>query len=127
MPTTPFTILQSLCEKRTSCRRFSDREVGHEIIEKILLLAKTSPYASGLNNWEIQVITSKDSIAAMADAVRAMAVEMSCGIRDDLRDGFANYSKSFTFFENAPLVLLFTFRVPPVISSMMGNAMTGEL
>lgn len=122
-----YEILKSICQNRKSTRRFSDKGVPEEAIQRIIKIAKTSPYASGLKNWDIQVITSRDLIIKAAESVHKKTSEMAASIKDDFKDYFINYTKSFSFFENAPVLIILTFRVPPIIVGLMGKNATPEV
>lgn len=121
-----YEVLKSICQGRKSTRCFSAKEVPDEAIQKIVDIAKTSPYASGLKNWEIQVITSRDKITKAAECVNARALEMSSSVKEDFKGFFMNYSKSFTVFENAPVLIVLTFRISPIMAGMMRQNATSE-
>lgn len=116
-----YEILKSICQARKSIRRFSDGELPEESIQKIIEIARTAPYASGLKNWNIQVVKSKEVISQMAECIKRNADKMSLLVKENLRQDFLNYSKNFTFFGNAPVIFILTFRVSPVIKAMMGD------
>jgi nitroreductase len=116
-----FEILKFLCESRKSTRSFSDKTVSDSSIEKIMQIVRTSPYASGLKNWEIQVVTSKEIMEKMAEQVAQKVQGMKPFVRDDVQEYFENYSKSFLFFKTAPVLFILTFRVSPLMTSIMGR------
>jgi nitroreductase len=127
MSTNNYDILKSICENRKSTRSFADKEVPKEDIQKIIDIAKTSPYASGLTNWEIEVITTPEMITKLSVCVKQKATELTSLIRDDVKEHFLTYSKSFSFFENAPVLFILTFRISPIIMGMMGNKADASL
>jgi nitroreductase len=116
-----YDILKTICQNRKSTRRYSNEAVPDEVIQKIIDIAKTSPYASGLKNWDIQVVNSKDDIEKIAECVKNKASEMAEKAKEDLRDHFLNYTKNFTFFESAPAIIILTFRISPIMQAMMGS------
>ena len=113
-----YQILKSICEKRKSVRLFSDKPVSKDSIEKIKNIAYTSPYTSGKKNWEIIVVENKESIRTIAQIVKKHSDEIEKKIREDFREGYGEYAKSFTVFETAPVLFILTFRVPYALSLM---------
>lgn len=122
-----FEYLQSICSSRKSTRTFSNEPVSQNDIQKILDIVATSPYASGQKNWEVLTLTDANEIKQIAEIVKNKAVELQSIIRDDFKEHFMHYSKSFSFFENAPVLFILTFRISPVIQGMMGDSITEEL
>jgi nitroreductase len=116
-----YKALHDLCGSRKSVRRFSNRRVSPEDIGRIRDIALTSPYASGKKYWDVLFIDDADTIGQVASAVRAGVETMSSGIKEDFKDGFRTYAKSFTFFENAPLIAIPVFRAPAVVSFMLND------
>ncbi len=116
-----YETLKHICTNRKSTRKFSEQEVSPETIEKILEIAKTSPYASGRKNWEIVVVDNRQTIQTLADCVRNHCNKFSSEMKEEFRESFLQYAKSFTFFENAPVLLVLTFRVTPIMTYMLGS------
>lgn len=113
-----YQALFDLCAARTSRREFLDRPLDPDLIEKIKALAYTSPYASGRKNWEIEVVTDRVAIAAMAAAIEKRVIELHEHTRADFRDEFAAYARNFSTFKAAPAVFVPTFRIAPSLSLM---------
>lgn len=111
--------LKNLCEKRHSCRSFTDHPVAPELIQKIKHIALTSPYVSGKKNWEIMEITDRKIISLIAAAVRQKSKQLRSHMNNDFQASFGDYARMFTVFENAPVLLLPTFRISAGFSLMM--------
>ena len=122
-----FETLQSLCISRKSTRRFANKEVSFDLLEKIISVAKTSPYASNFKNWDIQVVSSKELINNVSDSVQVKIQELELLVKDDLRAYFQNYSKSFVFFNEAPVLLVLSYRISPVMQGLMGSNANEEI
>ncbi|MCP4218230.1 MAG: nitroreductase family protein [bacterium] len=116
-----YTSLLALCNCRKSTREFSDKPVPHELIEKILTVARTSPYASNKKSWEMLTITERPVIDELAEAVRLAVQKAAACIRDDLSAGFQEYAAHFSMFQSAPLLLVPVFRVGKSFTYMMGK------
>ncbi|MEA3492675.1 MAG: nitroreductase family protein [Campylobacterota bacterium] len=114
-----YESFRELSLSRHSTREFSETKVPQDRVEKILELAATSPYASVKSNWDIKVIDDPQIIKEIASRVKEYTDELTPKIRDDFRDGFMEYSKSFVAFEDAPLILIPTFKVNYSLSLMV--------
>ncbi len=82
-----------ISKKRRSIRRFSEKKVNEEIIDKILDIIKLSPTAGNLDDFKVTVVKSRE-------------------IRQDLQE--------VTFVDNAPVVLIFS-ALPEVSSKYYGK------
>lgn len=111
--------LKEICENRKSRRVFKDIPVSDEMIEKILYIAKTSPYAAGKHNWDLQIIKDKEILKKIADAVREKNSTLTNYLDDEYVEGFRQYSSNFVFFENAQRVIFLNFRIQRSVSLML--------
>ena len=106
-----YNSLRIICERRRSVRAFSDRNVDSEDIEKIMMVAHTSPYASNRKNWELVVVNDKEQIKNIAELVRNRIEQLKKNVREDLREQFGQYATNFLAFEKAPVLIITTFRI----------------
>ena len=88
-----YTQLMELSQKRRSIRKFSEKKVNEEIINKILDIVKLSPTAGNLEDFKVTVVKSRE-------------------IRQDLQE--------ITFVDNAPVVLVFS-ALPEVSKKYYGQ------
>ncbi len=116
---TDYETLLKICESRRSTRVFDERPVPDEIIEKIIKVAYTSPYASGKKNWEIMSITNRELLVEMKKVIEKCTEEIQTSIRTDMRDQVEAYAKNFTVFASAPAVFVLKFRSAPSLSLMI--------
>ena len=114
-----YESFRELSLTRHSSREFSTKRVSQDMIDKILELAATSPYASGKKNWDIKVIDDPKIILEIANSVKEYTEKLMPKIRDDFQDGFTEYSKSFIAFKDASLILIPTFKVNYSLSLMV--------
>jgi nitroreductase len=119
--------LLALCMARKSCRRFKDDPVSEELIDRILALATTSPYASGRKNWKVLVVNKPETIQYMASAVRKHSRTMAARVDREMAGLFSHYAMNFALFERAPLLLVPVFRVAPVLKSLLREQCPEEL
>lgn len=91
---------------RRSVRSFGDKEVPDEYIEKILKAAHVAPSGSNQRNWEFIVIKDKQGKEELKEIVVKRIDEISSKIvSEKAKREFKNYSKYFTFFSDAPVVI----------------------
>ncbi len=114
-----YEAFRELSLSRHSIREFRDTKVPQDMVDKILELAATAPYASGKKNWDIKVIDDTQTIQAIADSIEAYTTALAPKIREDFREGFIEYSQSFIAFKDAPLLLIPTFKVNYSLSLMV--------
>lgn len=114
-----YPTLKSLCQSRHSSRRFLDAPVPQDLIDKILDIARTSPFAGGSKSWEVVVVREPDRIEVLARAVRVRINELHDAIRPEFRSAFLDYSVNFTAFERAPVVMLPVVRIIPTLTIML--------
>jgi nitroreductase len=115
-----YDSLKYICQKRRSVRDFQETPVSEQDIQKILEIARTSPYASNKKNWEIIVIDNPTLIRDIAAGVKRSAETLAFEkIREDFKEGFSQYAKNFYAFQTAPVLLIPVFRASKSITYMM--------
>lgn len=114
-----YESLEYICKHRKSIRRFKEKPVPQDAIEKILEIAHTSPYVSGRKNWDIVVVTDRSKIQKACDIVTRSCENLQENIREEYSDFFRDYSHHFTFFHQAPVLFLPCFRFSPTLSFML--------
>ncbi len=58
----------SLIEKRRSIRKFLDKPVPEDLIEKLVEAALRSPSSRGINPWEFIVVTDRERLVQLSKA-----------------------------------------------------------
>jgi nitroreductase len=119
---TPYEVLEQICETRRARRDFAPGQLDEALIEKILRVAHTSPYASGRTNWDVQVVTDRELITGMAAAVEEKVREIRKRIRSDFEAEFVAYAENFMGFARAPALFVPTFRAAKNFSPMVEDA-----
>lgn len=118
----------SLCERRRSYRQFNPKDSLTETeVQQILDLAAHSPFASGRKNWKIAVVTQKDVIENLAQAVRQEAEALSEKMEEESSRFFLNYAKSFTFFKDAPALFIPYCRESATMKSLLRENASPEI
>jgi nitroreductase len=122
-----YDALSDICTERRSCRSFSSDDIPADHIRKIISLAKTSPYAGGRKNWDIITVDNKNTITRLSRAIQEEAESAAALIEEENRKAFLNYSRSFYFFEQAPVLLVPVFRVSPIMKALFRDKTNDSL
>jgi nitroreductase len=111
--------LMKLCSARHSCRSFDTRPVSAEDVQRVVKAAAAAPFASGSKSWEIAVVDRSAVIKEMAAAVRRRSGELAAKMKNEDRKEFLDYSRFFTAFETAPVVLVPAFKDRRTLSLLL--------
>lgn len=123
-----YSALTLLAENRHSQRKFSESDiVSEEELQSILSIASRAPFASGRSSWKIAVIKDRQQIRSLAAQVRESAAALASEMEEDAGNFFRRYSASFTFFENAPLLLVPYCRETATMRSMLRDNASEEI
>jgi nitroreductase len=122
-----YNALYELCRQRYSCRDYEDVPLTDKQIEQILQLARTAPFVSGRKNWNILVVTDKETISRMAGAVEE-EVSRKQGLMDPAyAEEFGRYARYFSLFKKAPALFIPVFRVAPTMRILLGKHFTPDM
>jgi nitroreductase len=116
-----FGALLHIAQNRTSVREFSSRQIPDELIDKIIRIAETAPYATSRKNWGIEVVSDRGIIERAAAAVEEKTGNLQSKVRESYRDSYDAYVKNFSFFKNAPVLLIPCFRVAPTFTALLAE------
>jgi nitroreductase len=111
--------LRILCDNRKSVREFDEKKISDNLIEKIIEISKTSPFASNKRKWDVFPVTDKNTIKKCSECVQNRIKAMEHKVRSDFVEDFKSYTKNFLFFENAPVIFILTFRISPALSLLI--------
>jgi len=93
--------------KRKSIRKFKDQGVYHKDLERILECGLNAPSAKNMQNWHFVVIESKDKIKEISTIVKDKQEKIvNESQKDALAKSFQSKIRYYTFFENAPVLVL---------------------
>lgn len=123
-----YESLLSLSERRHSCRSFQPQDsLSEEEVQRILEIARHSPFASGRKNWRIAAITDKAVIKTLAEEVREEAASLAEKMESTTAQFFRHYAKSFTIFEDAPLLMIPYCRETSTMKSLLRDNATDDI
>jgi nitroreductase len=101
-----FKELEDLVKTRRSIRRWQQKPVSEELLLKAVELATWAPNGGNVQNWYFFIITAKNTIQAIADAVQSSVDLMaSWPEAEEFGDTFQNYRRFSTFFRSAPAAI----------------------
>ncbi len=95
--------ISELVMTRRSVRRFEDRPVPEDLLVKALELATWAPNGGNQQPWRFLIVTNRELIGKMADAVRGKTELMaSWPEAGQFEETVARWRKSSDFFRGAP-------------------------
>jgi nitroreductase len=119
--------LEELLRTRRSVRRFKPELPDEALVERVIELATLAPSASNKQPWRWIVVQRRETIAAMAAAVRGATATIAAHVPLESADAFRAYGDYFTRFESAPLVVVPIHRGHTVLSNLVDAALPGTL
>jgi nitroreductase len=98
--------MAELMKGRRSVRRFQDRPVPEDLLLQAIELATWAPNGGNYQPWRFLIVTNKNLIQQMADAVKAKTELMAswpeaCGYGEIVQ----RWQKSSDFFRHAPVCI----------------------
>jgi nitroreductase len=111
--------LAELLHGRRSIRRFKPEAPADAVIERLLELAISAPSASNKQPWRFFVVSRRETIEAMARAVRAEVARIAAHVPAASQPAFQAYGEYFTRFEHAPVVIVPIHRGHAVLSQLV--------
>lgn len=98
--------LENLIKTRHSIRKYQAKQVPEDILLKAIELATWAPNGGNQQNWYFFVVTNKEKINAIADAVQASSNEMASWPEATRFTDFLGRSRQTgVFFRNAPAII----------------------
>jgi nitroreductase len=95
--------LEELIRTRRSIRKFQERAVPEELLLKALELATWAPNGGNRQAWRFLIVTNKDLINKMADAVKAKTELMSAWPEAaQFGENVERWRQNCDFFRGAP-------------------------
>jgi len=112
--------LAEIIKSRRSIRKFTDADVPDEIIQKLAEAARWAPSPTNRQGTEIIVIRNRDLKDKMAEVVKQSINELETKVpNEDALQTLRDYGNYFTFFKEAPVVLVITYRPKQSITGIL--------
>jgi nitroreductase len=104
-----FDELAELVKTRRSVRRFADREVPDELINRALEVAVWAPNGGNRQSWGFYVVKNRDLITTIADAVQAKTELMAAWPEaEGFGETISRWRRTSDFFRTAPALIAVT-------------------
>ncbi len=113
--------LEALLRGRRSVRRFSPEPPDEGVIARLIDLAVLAPSASNKQPWRFLVVTRRQTIEEMAEAVRDATRRTEAHVPSESLEAFRAYGDYFTRFEQAPVVIVPIHRGHSVLSHLVAE------
>ena len=99
--------LGELIRARRSVRKFQDKPVPEDLILKAMELATWAPNGGNYQPWRLLIVTNKDLIQKMGDAVKAKTELLSSWPEaGQFGEIVERWKKSSDFFRRAPMIIV---------------------
>jgi len=108
---------------RRSVRRYLEVPVEPEVLDSIMEAACWAPSPQNRQGWKFTVIADKEKISGFAHAVRKRWDNIGRELGGSaVSEEIAGYSSNFSWFENAPVLIVVSARRPEsFISALFGE------
>lgn len=94
--------------KRSSVRKFSDKDVDNSDLEEILKAGMNAPSAKNMQNWKFVVVRNQEKINDIKNVVEKKHKEIIEKINNNEKTKrFEKMINYYTFFDKAPVLILF--------------------
>ncbi|OHD12387.1 MAG: hypothetical protein A2086_10005 [Spirochaetes bacterium GWD1_27_9] len=102
-----------LCKQRRSVRKYTDKNISDEDINKIIEAGIQAPSGTNLQGWKFKILKNKEEINTAADVIEKKVLKVALSYNDGvLKDTLREYGKNFFFFKDAPLVIFLYAKKP---------------
>jgi len=92
--------------RRRSVRQFESEDVPQSAVEEIIKAASLAPRGSNVKNWHFIIVRDRGIKQKMLTAVKKKIDELAGRMKSKrAREDFLTYSRYFTFFSDAPVVI----------------------
>jgi nitroreductase len=115
--------LFELIKTRRSVREFKSDPIPREVVLRLVEAASWAPSGSNQQPWRFVAVSSPQVKAQMSAAVHDAIATVSRRMKSErAREEFAAYSRYFTVFEHAPLVVcVYSEAYQPLIARLLAR------
>ena len=119
-------MIYDLMKTRRSVRKFLPEAPSREQIGLLIEAAVTAPSASNKQPWRFLVVSRRDLIVQLAEAVRAAVDGIAHHVEPDFESSFRSYGDYFTRFESAPVVIVSLFQSMTLLSNIVDSKLDAD-
>jgi len=104
----------NLCETRRSVRKYNEKKVLKDDIYKVISAGIQAPSPTNTQGWKFKIIDSHDQIKLTSKIIEQKVKELADNLEEDfiLKENVIKYSKNFSFFKNAPVIIFIYCKNP---------------
>jgi coenzyme F420-0:L-glutamate ligase/coenzyme F420-1:gamma-L-glutamate ligase len=117
------TIMDLMAERR-GVRRFKPETPPRELLQELIAAAITALSSSSQPPWRFLVVTNKAMIKQLAAAARRAFERIERCVKPDLFEAFFQHAAQFAQIENAPALVVPTYRHVGVVSPFLGQPLS---
>ena len=119
-------MIYEIMKARRSVRCFKSDVPDRALVLRLIEAAITAPSASNGQPWRFLIVTRREAIDHLAQAVRAAVDRIATHVEPACEASFRAYGEYFTRFEHAPVVIVPLFRGLTILSNMVGEALPDD-
>lgn len=95
-------------KRRRSVRKYTGEPVPLEDVKKMIEIATLAPSAHNTKPWRFVVVYNKETIEKLVNSVHKWMDEVikSPAVPDDLKESYEKFRPYFTFYADAPVVIV---------------------
>ncbi len=98
--------LEEIIKGRRSVRRWNNQEVPEDVLVRAVEMATWAPNGGNFQEWRFKVVTNRELIVRMADAVQSVADKIaSWPEADRWKEDVERYRKNTSYFRHAPVCI----------------------
>ena len=119
-------MIYDLMKARRSVRKYLPGAPSREQIGLLIEAAVTAPSASNKQPWRFLVVSRRELIVQLAEAVRTAVDGIARHVEPDFEDSFRAYGDYFTRFESAPVVIVSLFQSMTLLSNIVDSKLDAD-
>lgn len=97
--------LVDLVKSRRSIRRWKSKRISEDLLLDAIELATWAPNGGNQQNWRFYVVSNKETIIRIADAVQASIERVASWPESKLFPDVISWQRRASFFRDAPVVI----------------------
>lgn len=110
----------SVIKGRRSTRKFLEKEIPDDILMQIIDAGRYAPSNTNRQGWKFLMIKSNELKSNIHKAVGDKVEDILTTVKSQVRyRAIRAYTKYFTFFNNAPVLMIALFNKPSVVAEML--------
>jgi nitroreductase len=110
----------AVIKERRSTRKFKDMDIPEDVLFKIFDAGRFAPSNTNRQGWKFLVIKNRELISKIHGAVGDKVDDILGKMKSQVRfRAMRAYTKYFTFFNDAPVLIIALFKKPSVVAELL--------